>query len=148
MRVWCGLHQVDLVAQRKYVTLSDDTFVSTFSGLIACFRRQQNLRTEMKATCLEPARTRWLSTKRVTRWLKTQCVWLTNYLNAKKGACTSAVDCWIMLLCLDCVAIVSSLTVTKLQGLSTLVSQQQAKLKKLHANFSDNCKVEGPLSVA
>jgi hypothetical protein len=148
VRVWCGLHQVDLVAQREYVALSDDTFVSTLTGLIAYLRRQQNLQMEMKTTCPKFVSTRWLSMKRVTSWLKTHRVRVIEYLDAKKPACTPTIDWWIVLLCLDSVATVLSSTVTRLQGLSTLLSQQDAELKKLCANLSEMCKVEGPLPAA
>ena len=66
LRVWCGLHQFDLVAQREYVALLDDMFVLTLMGLIAYLRRQQNLQTEMKMTRLKFVSTRWLLMKRVT----------------------------------------------------------------------------------
>ena len=79
-------------------------------------------------------------------WLKMHCVRVTKYLNAKKPACTPTVDWWIVLLCLESVATVLSSTVMRLQGLSTLLSQQEAKLKKLCANLLEMCKVEGPLS--
>jgi hypothetical protein len=51
-----------------------------------------------------------------------------------------------MLLCLDSVATVLSSTVSKLQGLSTLLSQQEAQFKELRASLSEMCKVEGPCS--
>ena len=79
-------------------------------------------------------------------WLKTQCVRVTKYLNAKKPACTPTVDWWIVLLCLDSVATILSSTDMRLQGLSTLLSQQEVKLKKLCVNLSEMCKVESPLS--
>lgn len=66
MRLWCGLHQVGLVAQHEYCALSDDTFVPTLTGLIVYLCRQQNLQTEMKTTCPKFVNTRWLSMKRVT----------------------------------------------------------------------------------
>ena len=86
--------------------------------------------------------------KRVTAWLKKHRVRVVEYLNAKKPACTPTVDWWIVLLCLNSVATVLSSVVARLQGLSTLLSQQEAKLKKLCANLSEMCKVEGPLSAA
>ena len=78
--------------------------------------------------------------------MKTHRVRLTEYLNAKKLACTLTVDWWIVLLCLDSVATILSSTDMRLQGLSTLLSQQEVKLKKLCVNLSEMCKVEDPLS--
>ena len=51
-----------------------------------------------------------------------------------------------MLLCLQSMATVLSLTVSKLQGLSALISQQEAQLKELCSSLSEMCKVQGPLS--
>ena len=79
-------------------------------------------------------------------WLKMHCVRVTKYLNAKKPACTLTVDWWIVLLCLDSVATILSSTDIRLQGLSTFLSQQEVKLKKLCVNLSERCKVESPLS--
>ena len=53
MRIWCGLHQVNPVTQREYVTLFDNTFVLTLTGLITYPCCQQNLQTEMKMMCLK-----------------------------------------------------------------------------------------------
>ena len=66
MRIWCGVHQCDLVAQTEYQSLADYTFVTTLTGMIAYLRRQQNLQSEMKTTCPKFVSTRWLSMKRVT----------------------------------------------------------------------------------
>lgn len=118
--VWFGLHQVDLLAQREYVAISDDKFVPTLTGLIACLRRQQNLQTVIKATCSEFFSTPRLWVKRVTKRLKMHRVRVTDYLNAKKPACTLTADWRVVVLCTDCVATVHHSTVTRLQRLSTL----------------------------
>ena len=55
-------------------------------------------------------------------------------------------DWWIVLLCLGSIAIILSLTISNLQGLSTLISQQEAQLKELCASLSEICKAEGPWS--
>lgn len=51
VRVWCGLHQLDLVAQKEYSALCDDKFVTVLTGLVSWLRWQQNLQTEMGSTC-------------------------------------------------------------------------------------------------
>ena len=146
VRVWCGLHQLDLVAQKEYSSLADDTFVTTLTGLIAYLRRQQNLTTEMKTTCPKFVSTRWLSMKRVTEWLVRHRVRVSEYLQEKKPACKPPVGWWITLLCLDAVATVLAKTCSRLQGLSTLLSQQQADFSELCVVLSDMCLVKGPLS--
>ncbi|KAI9911291.1 hypothetical protein PsorP6_009055 [Peronosclerospora sorghi] len=126
VRVWFGLHQVDLVAQKEYIFLADDTFVKTLTGLIAYLRRKQNLTAEMKTTCPKFVSSRWFSMKRVTEWLIKHRVRVSEYLEGKKPACNPPVGWWIILLCLDSVATVLARTCSLLQGLSTLLSQKQA----------------------
>ncbi|KAG6946470.1 hypothetical protein JG688_00016025, partial [Phytophthora aleatoria] len=47
IRVWCGLHQLDLVAHEEYRRLSDDRFVSDLTKL----RRQDKMKTQMDTAC-------------------------------------------------------------------------------------------------
>lgn len=147
-RIWCGLHQLDLAVQKEYNALHDDSFVNTFTGLIAYLRRQQNLQTEMKTTCPKFVSTRWLSMKRVTMWLANHRVRVVSYLEEKQPSCAPSLSWWILLLCVDSVATVLAATCSRLQGLSTLLSQQEAQLKELVASLSEMCTVTGPHSDA
>jgi hypothetical protein len=47
-RIWCGLHQLDLVLQKFFKQLIDDEFYSKLIGVISYLRRQQSLINEMK----------------------------------------------------------------------------------------------------
>lgn len=145
-RIWCGVHQCDLVAQTEYQSLADDTFVTTLTGLIAYLRRQQNLQSEMKTMCPKFVSTRWLSMKRVTQWLVTHRAKIVEYLDAKDPACKPSLSWWITLVCLDAVAGILAGTYSRLQGLSTLLSQQYAQFEQLCAELSEGCTVTGPLS--
>lgn len=40
VRIWCGLHQINLEAQKKYMSLGEDMFVTTLTGLIEYLMRQ------------------------------------------------------------------------------------------------------------
>lgn len=146
VRIWCGLHQLDLAAQKEYMLLGDDAFVTTLTALISYLRRQQNLQAEMKTTCPKFVSTRWLSMKRVTAWLAQHRVRVTSYLEEKNPACKPSVSWWIVALCLDAVATELADTYSRLQGLTTLLSQQYAQFGELCANLSELCAVSGPLS--
>ena len=50
VHVWCGFHHIDLVAQKAYLDLFDDTFMSTLTGLVDFLRHQSRLQIEMKTT--------------------------------------------------------------------------------------------------
>lgn len=146
VRVGCGLHQLDLLVQREYESLCDDTFMSTLTSLIAYLLRQNRLQMEMATTCPKLVSTRWLSMKRVTSWLRKHRVRVVEYLVTKKPVCTPTNDWWIVLLCLDSVATALSHTASSLQDLSTFLAQQDAQLKALGASLSKMCRVSGPLS--
>ena len=60
IRVWCGLHQLDLVMQRVFVAALDEEFLNYLTALIGYLRRQQNLVSDMRSTCPKVADTRWL----------------------------------------------------------------------------------------
>ena len=77
VRIWCILHQVELIAQQEYEALCNDTFRSTLTSIISYLFRQKNLQTEIKTMCPDFVSTRWLSMKIVTSWLKTNCVRVT-----------------------------------------------------------------------
>ena len=80
VRVWCGLHQIDLVAQKTYLALFDNTFVSNLTGLIAFLWRQSCLHMEMKTTCRKFVSTQWLSMTQVTVWMKKHRMRVLSYL--------------------------------------------------------------------
>eukprot|EP00171_Calliarthron_tuberculosum_P002966 IDg2966t1 len=66
----------------------------------------------------------------------------------KQPACAPSLNWWILVLCLDSVATVLAATCSRLQGMSTLLSQQEAQLRELSATLSEMCAVTGPLSDA
>ena len=66
-RVWCLLHQLDIVIQLSITKFFNDNFYGKLTGLIGYLRRQQNLIREMKAKCPKVADTRWLSLGRVCK---------------------------------------------------------------------------------
>jgi hypothetical protein len=65
MRVWCGAHQLDLCMQSFYLAIPD-TFYSTFTLLVAYFRRQQNFISDELIQCHLICNTRWLNMVKVT----------------------------------------------------------------------------------
>ena len=76
MCIWCGLHQVDLIAQQEYEALSNNTFVLMLTSLIAYLHCQQKLQMEMKTTCPKFVRTQRLSMKHITPWFIPRNCWV------------------------------------------------------------------------
>jgi len=68
MRVWCLLHQMDIIMQKVYKRVGCN-FYKTFTSIISFLRRQKNLVEEMQAICLNFSATRWASMSRFAQFL-------------------------------------------------------------------------------
>ncbi|KAH6566146.1 hypothetical protein BASA60_009601 [Batrachochytrium salamandrivorans] len=119
IRIWCGLHQLDLVMQRVFKASLDEKFYSTLTALIGHLRRQQTLISAMRSTCPKVADTRWISMESCTNWLTSHCMH------------------W---------AYEAKIVFTALQGLTTLLSQQRAKLLGLIDTYCRMTQMVGPLT--
>jgi hypothetical protein len=68
MRVWCLLHQIDIIMQKVYKRVGCN-FYKTLTSIISFLSRQKNLVEEMQAICPNLSATRWASMSRVARFL-------------------------------------------------------------------------------
>lgn len=134
-RIWCALHQLDVVIQKCVLEYFCDDFYSTLTGLIGYLRRQQNLVQAMKKKCPKVADTRWLSLGRVCNWFCENKLDVCQYLNVKKPTCTPKSQWWLYLAA--CATIIKEVNVAFVagQGLTTLVGEQKKSLDKLRRNL-------------
>jgi hypothetical protein len=58
-RIWCALHQLDILVQRCVTMFFNDEFYGHLTSLIGHLRRQQILVQNMKTKCPKVADTRW-----------------------------------------------------------------------------------------
>jgi hypothetical protein len=144
VRVWCALHQLDLVVQAEFKKLHDDEFVTILTGLVSYLRRQFNLITRMKSTCPKFMDTRWCAMKKLTVFLQQGRAVICEYLEQKQPPCTPPATWWIVTITLDAVAGKISIVVKRLQGLRTVLSQQKAQLQRLAEKLKSLCEVRGP----
>ena len=129
--IWCGIHQLDLVSQKVYRYLSDDTFINTLTGMSTYLLCQQNLQMEIKTTCPKFVSTPWLSMKRITQWLVNYFLYVLSYLKLKKWAFKPSLKWWVVLLPLNAMETILWFLRTRLQVIITLISQQDADFKEL-----------------
>jgi hypothetical protein len=134
-RIWCGLHQLDLVLQAFFKHLIDEEFYSKMTGLISYLRRQQSLINQMKTQAKKVADTRWESMSKAAAWFRDHRVPIQTYLEEKKPSCTPPLKWWIVLLFVAKVSNEATITFRSLEGLTTLVSQQREGISKLSATF-------------
>ena len=87
-RVWCGLHQLDLVLKRAYMDLWENEVVDIMKKFIAYLRLQGTLINQMKATCPQLS-THWLIMGHVCKWLLDKCITLFEYIDTAAKPITS-----------------------------------------------------------
>lgn len=136
-RIWCALHQLDLVVQKTMKKFFDTVFYKNLTATISHLRRQQNLIQDMKSKCPLVADTRWLSLGQVCDWFVNHRIKVCQYFDSKdpRPECTPTPQWWI------CVAVVQKVmkevdkSFVANQGLRTLVHEQKASLAKLRRNL-------------
>jgi hypothetical protein len=144
-RVWCAAHQLDLVIQDAMSALCDETFYSNLTALIGYLRRQQNLIASMRSTCPKVASTRWLSLGRVCSWLSKHRARLFEYFAEKKPSCEPPLSWWAMLLAVEAFMEPVDICFKSLQGLTTIISEQDDLLQSLVSSLRAMLVMEGPL---
>ena len=145
IRVWCGAHQLDLIMADIYGKMLQQDFFSVLTVLIGYLRRQQNLVADMKTTCPKVALTRWLSMIKVMNWFKKHRIDVQAHLDDKRPPCRPSSGWWVLMMAMHSFAQESSLVFTRIQGLTTLVSQQVAELSNLSRTFCRLVGGKGPL---
>ena len=105
IRIWCGLHQSDLVMQSVFKQALNEDFVSTLTALIGHLRRQQNLISNMRTTCPKLADTSWMSMAICTSWLTNNVVAFQQILLEKNARCSPPITWWIFLFAVHAVAL-------------------------------------------
>ncbi|KAH6600273.1 hypothetical protein BASA50_002449 [Batrachochytrium salamandrivorans] len=132
--------------QQVFKSALDDDFYSTLTAVIGHLRRQQNLVATMRSMCPKVADTRWVSMDSVSTWLTTNIIALLEHFDTKKPHCTPDKTWWLFLLSVKAFAQESMLVFTSMQGLTTLLSQQRAKLLGLIDTYCRMTNMTGPHS--
>jgi hypothetical protein len=143
-RVWCAAHQMDLVVQKIFIKLCNDSFVNTVVGITGHLRRQQNLITEMKCKCPRFIDTRWLSMQKLLIWLVRNRHRLQQHFEEKKPACAPEKTFWIIVYVLKSFVELVNTCLVAIQGLSTMLIEQKQRLEKLVLQLIEDGGVEGP----
>ncbi|KAI2502195.1 hypothetical protein MHU86_12247 [Fragilaria crotonensis] len=146
-RVWCALHQLDLVLQRLYNALCDDSFVGTVTSLTGHLRRQFNLIATMGSKCPRFVNTRWMSMSKVVKWLVANRVAVNEHLATKTVNWLPTDAWWIVVCCLNRVMKIVDVAIVSLQGQQLQVSTQRQILDGLKFDLSKlSGSVLGPLT--
>lgn len=144
-RVWCGAHQLDLLIQRVYTKLLNESFVQRIHLVTGHLRRQQNLIREMGSACPKFVSTRWLSMERLLNWLKKHRLRVCRHMDENDPQCKPELSWWVMVYLLKDFANTVSIACKSLQGLATLVSFQDQVLENLCNRLRHDGCVKGPI---
>ena len=146
IQIWCGLHQLDLVMQQVFKPAFDGTFYSTLTSLIGYLWHQQNLIIVMPSTCPKVADTWWISIHSTTKWLVKHRLCVRDYLNDKTPLCAPNTLWWDFLHAVHGFAFESKIVFISLQGLITIVSEQQRHMSGLIKTYCQMTGMLGPLT--
>ena len=130
-RIWCALHRLDLVLQRLYTSLCDDSFVGTLTSLTGHLRRQYNLIATMGSKCPRFVNTRWMSMSKVIKWLVSNRVAVNEHMATKTVNWAPNDAWWIVVCCLNRVMKDVDVAIASLQGKQLQVTMQHQILEGL-----------------
>jgi hypothetical protein len=136
-RIWCGLHQLNLVMEHIMNEVVKKCFLLVMTPLITHLIWQHKLIVEMGIMCPRIIN-RWLYTYKVTKWFKIHRPKLLMHIESKHPASTPPRLWRAYLLTMDDFTSHTIDVLRKIQGLTTLVAQHHAKLNGFIGSFIDD----------
>ncbi len=143
---WFGMHQLDLVMEHIMNDVVKECFFTIMTSFIIHITRQQKLIANMNTTCPRIVN-RWLSIEKVTKWFKIHHLKLLAHIESKQPASAPPHFWWASLLVMQNFTSRTTIAFRSIQGLMTLLEQQQAALNDFIASFIDDVGVTGLLII-
>ena len=134
-RIWCGLHQLDLVLKQFYTALMDKSFYGILTNLISYLQQQFNLITKMRTKTKTISDTQRESLYKVSNCFKVHRVQLLQYLKEKNPDCKAPMKRWLVTLVIADISANATVTFNSLEGLTTLHFAQHQGLLYLQSNY-------------
>ena len=127
--------------------LCNEKFLNTLTSVTGHLRCQQNSIAGMKSTCPTFVTTHWMSMGKLLKLLIDKRVQLMRHFTEKKPACTPSSEWWIVVSILS-YPLVQRVEATffAVQGMNTLMHEQEAKLSKLESHVQNQANIEGPMT--
>jgi len=135
-RVWCGIHQLDLVMKHAYKNVMDGEFNKIMFQLTGYLRHQFNLISEMQTTCPKATTTRWTAMGIACNWLIVNRVAMLQYIAKDDPTQAPPNWWWIVVSSINAISEYVNFTMIKLQAEKLLISQQRQELDHLSATLS------------
>ncbi|KAH8941177.1 hypothetical protein BDL97_14G024200 [Sphagnum fallax] len=141
MRIWCALHQIDLVVKDVSHSLNDGLFYKTAHDFSVHLRRQQNLQLEMGNTCPKDTN-RWVHLERMLSWMLEHRRQLLIWIDEKKPAFASDDSWWLMTGGVRPLLELVNVTLVILQSPNLILSQQTSEIKNLVGHLVSTMNME------
>ena len=115
-RIWCGLHQLDLVMKYGYKDLMDGEFNDIMHKLTGYLRHQFNLINEMQTKCPKAVTTRWTAMGTTCQWLMEHWVHVLEYLTTTEAEQAPPDWWWVTAASLSALSTQVNFVILKLQA--------------------------------
>ncbi len=125
-----------------------NTFYSTFTLLVAYFRRQQNSISDERSQCPLICDSRWLNMIKMTTWFDQHRLAVVVYLEEKKPNCMPDDSWWILMLFIHEIAGIAAISCKSLQRHGVLLCNQHHMLKRLVLEINNKVGIVGILTEA
>jgi hypothetical protein len=122
-----------------------ERFFSVMTKFLIHLTRQHDLIAEMQTTCPRVVN-HWLLMEKVINWFKIHRPQLLAHIESKQPASASFRLWWVAFLSMHHFTTRATITFRSIQGLTTLVFQQQNALDNLIASFIDDGGMIGSLT--
>ena len=144
-RIWCGLHQLDLVMKYAYQDLQcpDGKFNKIMHLFTGYLRRQQILINDMQSICPK-ATTRWTAMGGICNWLLVRRVSLLKYIAKDDPTKAPPSWWWVVVAGINALAEQVNIVFIKLQAKDLLLSQQATAFDELAVVICRQIDIDGP----
>ena len=150
VRVWCLLHQIDIVLQKSFKSLSDGEFYQSLTSLVSHLRKQKLFSDRIQAVCPLLSATRWVSMSRVSEFLLRHRQEILSHFdrigNERPEQIRFLPDLkwWILLAGVNDVSTQINIVVKKLQGRRLTLGNQQFELEQLAVSLKKRVFLQDP----
>ena len=134
VRVWCPIHQADLVVKKCINLLGDGLFYKQAHNLSVHLRKQANLIRDMKTTCPKDTN-RWVHFGNMIKWMLEHRRRILEHIVEKEPVCAPSEAWWILCAAVAPLILTLNTTLVILQGRDLVLSQQQREIDNLIGNL-------------
>jgi len=134
-RIWCGIHQLDLIVKKAIKSLMNDSFIKELTNFTNFLCRQYNFIAEVGSKFVD---TRWIGLRRILTWAKSNHVAILNYYSTKPSANPPSPLWWTLAMCLESFLDIVEETIGKLQGKQMLLQVQKNLITQCIESLDDD----------